>query len=106
MRLISLKGLQRQAGAAARWRGHRLRWSTIHGESRTIRVGVCRYCEAQVSIRTRVLPNEIAIGGEAVALNCPGKMAIRAAFDAAHYDAARNRAPITPSAVRAAKVRG
>jgi hypothetical protein len=64
--------LKKQAQRASAWRGHRMHWipAISHGEQRELQTGVCRYCDATVHLNTRPLPNEIDIGGEAVALNC------------------------------------
>lgn len=69
----NLDTLQRAAAQTTRFRGHRMRWSTYHGESRSLRIGVCRRCEMSVTCNARPAPNDIEIGGEAVALNCEAK---------------------------------
>lgn len=61
-----------------------MRWSTHHGEGRTLRIGVCIRCEAQVSCNTRPRPNEIDIGGDAVAINCPPRISPKEAIDRIH----------------------
>jgi hypothetical protein len=67
----TIEALRREAGSAARWRGHRLTWTTIRqDERRTIARGTCRQCQASVDCNTRPEPNGIDIGGEAVAINC------------------------------------
>jgi hypothetical protein len=62
--------LRKQANEGAEFRGHSLQWSVRHSESRTIHIGVCTRCEMQVTVNTRPQPNDIDIGGEAVALTC------------------------------------
>lgn len=71
----SLDSLRRQAAQSTAFRGHRMTWQVIHGESRSLALGTCRRCEMQVTCNTRPEPNGIDIGGEAVALNCTGKPA-------------------------------
>lgn len=72
---MRLSTLRRQAAASAAARSHRLRWHIAHGEGRTLAIGTCARagCGMQVTCNTRPLPNDIAIGGEAVALNCTYK---------------------------------
>lgn len=67
---ITLAALCKHAATAANLRGHRLHWSVRHSESRTVALGVCMRCAAQVTCNTRPQPNDIAIGGDAVALHC------------------------------------
>ena len=56
---------------AAEAREHILVWAAPwHGEYRSVQSAVCETCGAGVSISTRPLPNEIDIGGSAVAVNC------------------------------------
>jgi hypothetical protein len=65
---IALIALQREAARAARFREHRLgRWE----EHETWATAKCRDCPAQVTVNTKPMPNEIDIGGDAVAVNCP-----------------------------------
>lgn len=65
--------LSRKARAAAKWRGHTLapfgqtRLSPAHPVWST----QCKRCHAFASINPAPYPNEIDIGGEAVAVNCP-----------------------------------
>jgi hypothetical protein len=46
---------------------------TEHSYKPTILHNACIHCGMDVSINARPLPNEIDIGGEAVALNCGDK---------------------------------
>ena len=72
--MANLGTLRREAGAAARARGHSLAWAAPwHGEYSSIQRGTCTVCGAEVDVTTRPMPNEIDIGGEAVATNCTGK---------------------------------
>jgi hypothetical protein len=70
--MTNIHTLKKQAQKATAWRGHRMRWipAISHGERRELQTGVCTRCDATVHLNTRPLPNEIDIGGEAVALNC------------------------------------
>lgn len=69
-----LAGLKRSAAAACKWRGHSMRWSSpAHGDGKYTQGGECRKCGAYVLVNTRPQPNEINIGGDAVALNCQGE---------------------------------
>jgi hypothetical protein len=71
--MATLLGLKREAGAACRWRGHRMGpW-----EHNAAPVGLadaawceCRDCGAYVGVHTNPPPNGIDVHGEAVALGC------------------------------------
>ena len=68
---MSLLDLKRQADDAASRRGHRLEWARPwHGEYRSVQSAECAACGATVSVSTRPMPNEIDVGGSAVAVNC------------------------------------
>jgi hypothetical protein len=71
----SYRSLKREAARATHSRGHRMSWSIHHGEHRSLVIGVCVYCEMQVSCDPKPEPNGIDIGGEAVALNCTERLA-------------------------------
>lgn len=60
--------LQREARSSARLRGHSLKQFNHYSDTR--RFSHCRHCDMQVEVNSKPLPNEIDIGGEAVALNC------------------------------------
>ena len=63
--------LRSEANGTAEGRGHILNWhAPHHGEHRSYQIGECDTCGMQVCVNTRPMPNEIDIGGEAVALNC------------------------------------
>jgi hypothetical protein len=64
---MKLSTLKKQAQWSTAYRGHRMQW--LQGSNQTM-VGVCRHCGMQVQLLTRPSPNEIAVGGEAVALSC------------------------------------
>ena len=61
--------LVREAREAIRFRGHVMRRfrHTEHGATYD-----CPCCEAGITIRLRPMPNEIDLGGEALAVHCPG----------------------------------
>jgi hypothetical protein len=64
----SLSALKREAQRATAWRGHRMRWFEANGYA----TAFCIHCGMEVQCRERPAPNDIDIGGEAVALTCTG----------------------------------
>jgi hypothetical protein len=72
--MASLLTLKRQAGAGARWRGHKLgKWQSPTGWADDRAYAECGNagCHASVSVDVTPAPNGIDIGGSAVAVNCP-----------------------------------
>jgi len=70
--MADLGTLRERATKAAKMWGHEIKWQTpYHGESRSNQLGQCTICDAYVAIHTKPYPNEIEIGGSAVAMNCP-----------------------------------
>lgn len=69
---MQLSTLKKQAQQSTHWRGHTMRWvKPVHwGQGRYIQTAVCKRCNRTVQLLTHPMPNEINIGGEAVALNC------------------------------------
>ena len=63
----TLIGLMRSATEACNTRGHRMRRWTGDEANRTTD---CRVCGMGVQVLLRPMPNEIDIGGKAVALDC------------------------------------
>lgn len=64
-----IERLKQSAKRSAFWRGHRLsRFSHYTPDNAVAR---CTVCPAEVQVLSRPAPNQIDIGGEAVALNCP-----------------------------------
>src|SRR5579864_6754005 len=59
----------------ARMRGHKLGEWTYVGDH--IRENICLNCGQSVRVNSRPTPNEVDIGGDAVALDCPGKSSRR-----------------------------
>lgn len=67
---MQLSTLRRQAQESTAARGHKMRWGqAVYGANST-QYAICSVCQRQVTIQTRPAPNSIAIGGEAVAVNC------------------------------------
>lgn len=62
-----LRELQQEALKSTRFRGHKIHWDWF---TSTCMLGHCKNCGKEVMVNTRPEPNEIDIGGEAVALNC------------------------------------
>ena len=64
--------LRNEANKACKVRGHdTMEWSApYHGETRSRQCASCSMCGKEVQITMNPLPNEIEVGGEAVALNC------------------------------------
>lgn len=66
--------LRRAALDATKFRGHTMRffhWDQVPDRGRGF--STCRKCGMYVQILTHPMPNDIDIGGEAVATNCPYK---------------------------------
>lgn len=66
-----------QMKQATQWRGHTMKWnaelSTYNQKTgKMVDVHVCSVCGMQAVINTKPAPNEIDLGGKAVALNCTG----------------------------------
>jgi hypothetical protein len=67
---MDLKSLQFTAEQSAYYRGHKIEWEApYHGEYNSIQTGVCK-CGMYVQVCTRPYPNGVAIGGDALALDC------------------------------------
>jgi hypothetical protein len=66
----AMRALKESAAESATWRGHSLIWEYFSNENA---LGTCRTCGAEVQCLLHPAPNQIDIGGEAVALNCPAK---------------------------------
>jgi hypothetical protein len=62
--------LKSSAEESANWRGHELGEWSRHSWKPRISIANCIHCNMQVAVNIAPLPNEIDIGGEAVALNC------------------------------------
>lgn len=68
--MTTLERLRLEALEACHWRGHNMHKFTSHHLHATQRDSWCLTCAKQVTINSRPAPNEIDVGGEAVALNC------------------------------------
>ena len=64
---MKLTTLKKQAQHSANWRGHKMRWQN---PGTLTQLGYCRKCGKEVLLNTSPAPNEIHIGGEALALGC------------------------------------
>lgn len=65
--MTGMRTLRQYASRSTNVRHHRMQWDVTLP---TLWRGVCRRCGMEVTITSRPAPHEIAIGGEAVALNC------------------------------------
>ncbi len=65
-----LRKLKEQAIDSSKWRGHFMKPFVTYENKYYF--SYCRYCDAYVQVTPKPLPNEIDIGGTAVALNCIG----------------------------------
>lgn len=71
MRPKTLKSLKREAQKTTAARGHQMKWGEPYSRGRTQgQIAECRVCNAWVQIQTLPYPNEIDIGGPAVAVSC------------------------------------
>ena len=69
--MANLLYLRKHAEISTKNRKHIIEWQPAwHSESKSIQTGICKLCGREVQINTKPLPNEIDIGGEALALNC------------------------------------
>lgn len=68
MGIMNIIGLMAEAKESAIYRGHNVKnWDVLGGDCYLL---VCKDCKMEVMVKEHPLPNEIQIGGEAVALNC------------------------------------
>jgi len=69
-----LNKLKKEAEAACSFRGHVMQWEppvyNYMRPGRHILSGMCVDCKKWVQVNTMPMPNDIEIGGDAVALNC------------------------------------
>lgn len=68
-RVPSLNSLRSEAARATNRRNHHMRWQMFEAQA----IGTCAKCGAGVNVLLIPAPNQIAIGGEAVAVNCKPK---------------------------------
>lgn len=70
--MLNFQSLSRQGRGAAKFRGHSLsKLTQTRFGARPAWSAQCERCHAFLSITTNPAPNEIAVGGAAVAINCP-----------------------------------
>lgn len=74
---MKLNTLKRRAQQATVWRGHRMRWQQTSSHSL---LGTCTKCGAVAQCLTQLQPNDIDVGGPAVAVNCTGEVKYHPAF--------------------------
>jgi hypothetical protein len=67
--MTELERLRREAEGSARFRDHEIEWREP-AHNGTTQQGWCIYCGKWVQVNTHPRPNQIDIGGPAVALNC------------------------------------
>lgn len=66
-----MRRLAIEATLSANWRGHvLLPFKLLENHSSTQAIAYCNHCKAWVIINCKPLPNEIDIGGTAVAITC------------------------------------
>lgn len=68
---MTLNTLQQRARKSTIARGHSMQWDAPFQSNGGWGVNAkCRHCGKTLTVMTRPLPNQIAVGGEAVALDC------------------------------------
>lgn len=70
--MTTIEALKNSAESTCEWRGHNLGkwWDYDNGQSSNADCSNLQ-CSAGVTVHIRPAPNQIDIGGNAVALNCP-----------------------------------
>ena len=71
--MTKLQKLMNSEALSAEFRGHTIGWTFV---SEKLANGTCLHCGMELQVFTAPMPNEIDIGGEAVALNCTGNKLI------------------------------
>lgn len=64
-----IERLKKEALESCKFRGHEM--GRFIGDNKSA-ISHCKLCDRSVSVNTNPLPNDIDIGGEAVALCCEG----------------------------------
>jgi len=68
MGILSILGLMEETKNTVLSRGHNVKyWNVLGGDCYSLE---CKDCKMSVMVKENPLPNEINVGGEAVALNC------------------------------------
>ena len=71
MDIPTIEELENEAKVACEIRGHQLgEWEVFSRGGRNYANNKCMTCGKEVQVIDRPMPNEIDVGGEAVALNC------------------------------------
>jgi hypothetical protein len=69
--MTKMQQLKKEALKSCKWRGHTMNRFKMHDFfNQTIAYSNCKNCDCQVVVNIAPMPNQIDIGGEAVALNC------------------------------------
>jgi len=69
--MTTLRRLKQEAIEACNFRGHKMkRFTNCKYGTGKMAFSHCSICNKEVVVNAKPLPNEIDIGGEAVALNC------------------------------------
>jgi hypothetical protein len=63
-----MQRLKKEALESCKWRGHTM--NRFHTIDSTRAISYCDYCSTSVTVNIHPMPNQIDIGGDAVALNC------------------------------------
>ena len=68
MGIMKVLGMMQEAREAATFRGHEVKnWNVLGNDCYLL---VCKDCKMEVMVKEFPLPNEIQVGGEAIALSC------------------------------------
>lgn len=70
---MKIETLIRGARAACKWRGHDMQRFSID-PGRLVAYSECRKCKQTCTVLVSPLPNQIDVGGRAVALTCPSEI--------------------------------
>jgi hypothetical protein len=69
--LTKVQRLTKELLTSTRFRHHKMKLiATYHESNRIVKVYDCQACGKSAVVNTRPMPNDIEIGGEAVAVNC------------------------------------
>jgi hypothetical protein len=68
MGIMNVLGMMQEARDVALSRGHNVKnWDVLGGDCYSLE---CKDCKMQVMVKEHPLPNEVQLGGEAIAVNC------------------------------------
>lgn len=69
--MTKLERLRKAALKSCKWREHKMdQFKTVDPSRPHYKEATCKRCGMVVGINAKPMPNDIEIGGEAVALNC------------------------------------